>query len=126
MAPQPAFSGSINDVISRSAKQRLRSKQRRNPWIAIDFGPSRRLLPKHYTIRHGGHGNEDPLRNWELQGSDDGETWETIRVHINDESLKGEYGTASWAGGVCVCVCVCVCMHVFQEIHAHMYTHFFA
>lgn len=49
-----------------------------------------------YSLRHGGHANEGPLRNWELQGSDDGETWVTLRVHVNDESLKGEYGVASW------------------------------
>ena len=43
MAPQPAFSGNKNGAISRS-KQRLRSKQRRNPWLAIDLGPSRKLV----------------------------------------------------------------------------------
>ena len=43
MAPQPAFSGNKNGAISRS-KQRLRSKLRRNPWLSIDLGSSRRLV----------------------------------------------------------------------------------
>jgi len=96
MAPQPAFSGNKNGAISHS-KQRLRSKQRRNPWVAVDLGSSRKLIPSHYTLRHGGHASESPLRNWELQGSIDGNTWETLRVHVDDQSLKGEYGTASWS-----------------------------
>jgi E3 ubiquitin-protein ligase HECTD1 len=95
MVPQPAFSGNKNGALSRT-KQRLRSKQRRNPWLAVDLGPLRKLRLNKYSLRHGGHANEGPLRNWEMQGSHDGEKWETLRVHVNDGALRGEYGVASW------------------------------
>ena len=83
MAPQPAFSGNKNGAISRDpqrlrSKQRLLlflksppyivtvySKytreltfeicfcDRRNPWVAIDLGSARKLIPSFYTLRHG-------------------------------------------------------------------------
>jgi hypothetical protein len=48
---------------------RLRTKRERGPWAAVDLGPAgRRVLPDHYTLRHGGVGSDEPpLRNWVLE-----------------------------------------------------------
>jgi hypothetical protein len=38
------------------------------------------------------------LRNWQLQASNDGAEWTTLRTHANDEALaKTAWSTASWA-----------------------------
>ena len=36
------------------------------------------------------------LRNWELQGSNDGIIWITIRKHTNDGSLNNKSSLSSW------------------------------
>lgn len=38
----------------------------------------------------------DALRNWTLQGSNDGKNWSVLKRHVNDASLNAGYGSASW------------------------------
>jgi hypothetical protein len=55
-----------------------------------------RYCLRHSTCRSGCNGSS--LRNWQLQGSNDGDLWTTLRAHKNDEALaKTKYSTASWA-----------------------------
>lgn len=65
-------------------------------WISIDLGPYRRLTLNYYTLRHGLNFKADALRTWDLQGSNDGINWKTIKRHTNDRSLHGQYAVASW------------------------------
>ena len=57
-----------------------------NSWMAVDLGAGRRLTVNHYALRHGGEG-PFVLSNWELQGSEDGLTWTTLRRH-DDETIS--------------------------------------
>ena len=43
--------------------------------------------------------NENHLRNWQLQGQNeaDGDNWDVLIEHKNDESLNEPDGTASWS-----------------------------
>jgi hypothetical protein len=47
----------------------LRTKCEHGPWAAVDLGPAGlRVLPVHYTLRHGGAGDAQPaLRDWVLE-----------------------------------------------------------
>jgi len=36
------------------------------------------------------------LRNWSLQGSNDGKNWTLLKKHVNDNTLNSNFGTASW------------------------------
>lgn len=65
-------------------------------WISIDLGPYRRLTLNYYTLRHGLNFKADALRTWDLQGSNDGINWKTIKRHTNDKSLHGQFVVASW------------------------------
>lgn len=65
-------------------------------WISIDLGPYRRLTLNYYTLRHGLNFKADALRTWDLQGSNDGINWKTIKRHTNDRSLHGQFVVASW------------------------------
>ena len=66
-----------------------------NAWMAVDLGAGRTIVPMRYCLRSG-RLQHDP-RNWELQGSNDADGWVTLKRHVNDETLAGQHGTASWA-----------------------------
>lgn len=63
-------------------------------WWILDLGERHRLRCTRYSLRHDG--SSDFLRDWCLQGSVDGESWDTLISHANDHTLKisGQY--ASW------------------------------
>eukprot|EP00656_Telonema_subtile_P028037 TRINITY_DN3028_c0_g3_i2.p1 TRINITY_DN3028_c0_g3~~TRINITY_DN3028_c0_g3_i2.p1 ORF type:complete len:158 (-),score=25.25 TRINITY_DN3028_c0_g3_i2:338-811(-) len=67
-----------------------------NPWMSVDLGEGRSLVPGHYCLRHGSEPS-NVLRYWMLQGSQDGQEWHTLRLHENDETLR-EPGWAVEAG----------------------------
>jgi hypothetical protein len=45
-----------------------------NAWAALDLGEDRSLLLNHYALRSGGRCSSH-LRNWRLEGSNDGSQW---------------------------------------------------
>ena len=64
-------------------------------WLAVDLGKGRSLVVDHYCLRSDNISLK--LRNWELQGSPDGQTWQTLRAHQNDTSLSLQpMSTAAW------------------------------
>eukprot|EP01047_Picozoa_sp_COSAG01_P002570 COSAG01_NODE_68_length_28978_cov_182.027777_31_plen_523_part_00 len=58
-----------------------------NSWVAVDLGAGRRLTVNHYALRHGVRYHTNCLRNWELQGSEDGLVWTTLRRHDDDRTI---------------------------------------
>ena len=54
--------------------------------MAVDL--QRQLQPTHYCLRSDC--NSYKLRNWRLEGSNDGSSWTTLREHRGDASLSGE------------------------------------
>jgi hypothetical protein len=65
-------------------------------WFSIDFGPHRRITPSFFSLRHGANYKADSLRTFDVQASNDGVRWTTIKKISNDKSLNGSYATASW------------------------------
>lgn len=59
----------------------------RNPWIAIDFKESKVRLESYFIAQEHDH----YLRNWRLEGSDDGNNWDTLREHVNDTTLTSSH-----------------------------------
>ena len=70
--------------------------------MAVDLGERRSLVLDHYCLRSDGNEKYKP-RTWELQGSNDGQSWQTLRRHEEDDSLSDEsMSIAAWpvdAGG---------------------------
>ena len=65
-------------------------------WMAVDL-LNRRLVPSHYALRSDINNNYFKLRNWELQASNDGQAWTTLRVHADDRSLSDQpMSVAAW------------------------------
>ena len=66
--------------------------------MSVDLGQGRKLKTDYYCLRHGYNCANDVLRNWRLEGSNDGSAWSPLRVHNNDASLaKVQFSTASWS-----------------------------
>lgn len=55
------------------------------------------IHPTHYSVRHGWANSFGSMRNWQLRGSLDGESYHLLREHIDDHSLDGTYDTHTWA-----------------------------
>ena len=65
-------------------------------WLAVDLGEGRSLVVDHYCLRSDNR-SDHKLRNWELQGSLDGQTWQRLRAHQGDSSLSTQQmSTAVW------------------------------
>ena len=65
-------------------------------WMAVDL-KTYRLVPSYYALRHGRDNQMYVLRNWDLQGSDNSQSWITLRRHSNDTSLAEVAGSvAAW------------------------------
>jgi hypothetical protein len=55
------------------------------------------LAVTRYTFRNDAYGASNALRNWNFEGSNDGDEWVVLRQHVNDQSLAAQpYATASW------------------------------
>jgi hypothetical protein len=64
-------------------------------WVAVQLAVAVAL--KRYDLRHGNNWGGHVLRNWNLEGSNDGVEWVVLRQHVNDTSLaEREHSTASW------------------------------
>ena len=68
-----------------------------NSWMQVDLGQNRTLRPTYYCLRHGNSNCSCTLRNWRLEGSNDGQTWTTLRNHANDTTLAAQaMSEANW------------------------------
>ena len=64
--------------------------------MAVDLGEGRSLRLDHYCLRSDSFATYK-LRNWNLQGTNDGVEWTTLRQHVNDQSLGlTRMSTAAW------------------------------
>jgi hypothetical protein len=62
-----------------------------NHWICFDF-KSMEVTPTHYTIRsYGGGPNTWHLKSWEIRGSNDGKTWDTMDQRKDNMDLNNAY-----------------------------------
>jgi hypothetical protein len=67
-------------------------------WVSVDLGEGRGLKVRHYCLRHGVDDASGRLRNWKLQGSNDGSRWCTLKTHAKDKSLSEcGWAEAAWA-----------------------------
>ena len=72
------------------------TKNEPNSWMAVDLKGAR-LVPDHYELRSDQTTGSHKPRHWELQASDDGRRWETLRSHSGDESLSAQpMSVAHW------------------------------
>eukprot|EP01083_Nonionella_stella_P247071 857061_1 len=73
---------------------RCLTADKKNAFFNVDFGTAV-IRPTHYTLRNW-NGGSYYLRDWEFQGSNNGQDWTTIKKHTNDKSLSGKGSSHTW------------------------------
>ncbi|CAG9534153.1 unnamed protein product [Cercopithifilaria johnstoni] len=85
--------GQHEDILSREALN-CHTSDDKNAHFTIDLGVY--FYPNTYTLRHARGYGRSALRNWLLQGSNNGRIWDVLVVHENDTSLNYPGSTATW------------------------------
>ena len=95
----PAPLVDVGALLRRAASAvRTFTQDSANSWFQVDLQAPRRLQVTHYCLRTSEHTASHKLRNWRLEGSNDGSQWTTLRNHSNDSSLSGQpHSVAGWA-----------------------------
>lgn len=83
------------EVVGREVL-RCVTKAQPNSWFSIDF-KDKMVQPTAYTLRHYSSWDVEALRNWNMEGSNDGVNWTIISKHTNDSSLNAKGATHTWA-----------------------------
>jgi len=66
-----------------------------NSWIIITLAKPIQFMITQYRIKAGKCDSHYP-RNWVLEGSLDGKSWNLLSKHVNDTSLKEPNGIGKW------------------------------
>jgi len=83
-----------SSVVGRSAV-RCVSRNQAGQYFIIDL-KSVQVKPTHYTLRHYSSANQEALRNWNLLGSNDGLSWDTLMTHSEDTALSKKGQCYTW------------------------------
>ncbi|XP_015750977.1 PREDICTED: uncharacterized protein LOC107330958 [Acropora digitifera] len=93
--------GKATDILENRVDREIVSgtKDEEQSWWCVDLTENYALYLTHYTLRHGPKTNISYLLNWRLEGSLDGQSWQTLRRHDNDRGLTGNhpYRRCTWA-----------------------------
>eukprot|EP01124_Arcella_intermedia_P001915 TRINITY_DN11062_c0_g1_i4.p1 TRINITY_DN11062_c0_g1~~TRINITY_DN11062_c0_g1_i4.p1 ORF type:complete len:370 (+),score=103.93 TRINITY_DN11062_c0_g1_i4:3-1112(+) len=82
--------------ISGSAYTNLSNYSSLPSWFEISF-LKHKVTPTYYSYRGDENTNSYTPRNWNFEGSNDGNNWEILRSHTNDTSLqKVAHCVGSW------------------------------
>lgn len=84
----------VSAAVGREAV-RCVSKPVKNSWFCFEL-KNVMLHPTMYSLRHYTSWDTECLRDWVLEGSKDGVSWDALVVHKNDEKLNGKGSTSSW------------------------------
>jgi len=90
-----ADSADATAIVGRQAVRCVTKPNRNGGWFIIDFG-DRKIKPTHYMLRHYISWDTEALRNWNLEGSNNGNNWEIIKVHKDDQTLKMKGQCFTW------------------------------
>lgn len=86
--------GKVHNIVDLTPKE-CWTKEIPSSWFSLDLRQGK-LIPTHYTLRHGGNSKMECLRNWSLQASNDEKNWVDISRHQNDTNLNNAFSTYTW------------------------------
>ena len=84
--------GQVEDVVEQLTPEvdsgRTCTDNAEGSWFSVNLGTGVSFLASAYCLRHGDEDKQaSMLLNWELQGSQDGLKWHTLKLHVNDRGL---------------------------------------
>jgi hypothetical protein len=94
LAMQPSPSAPAWAALGRDVT-RCVTQPSKESWFCFDF-VNIWIKPTAYTLRHYDSWDQEALRDWKLQGSNDGKKWSKILSHKKDESLNKKGATHTW------------------------------
>ena len=65
-------------------------------YFLVDFGESVRIKPTHYSLEHQDQTDDTFMRNWNFEGSNNGDNWDIIMEHNHDQTLQDEIPVFTW------------------------------
>ena len=77
----------VNHTVNARRNPSCCTKNERGSWWQVGFTSNLALVLSHYTLRHGCCDGVCVLKNWEFQGSNDGERWTILDAHKDATSL---------------------------------------
>ena len=86
--------------VVRGCKPYIPGRHGDSLWFMVDFGESVRIKVTHYSMEHLGSGL-GLNRGWNLEGSQDGESWDILKEHDQDNTLQYNNTSATWAVDEC-------------------------
>ena len=69
-----------------------------NSWWMVDLGPHLRFRLRAYMLRDGDNFFHEMIRNWALEGSEDGLRWIQLQAYVNDTSISEPFGNHTFQG----------------------------
>jgi len=72
------------------------TKPHQRSWMQINTKEVK-IKVSHYTLRHYNSWDTEALRYWNLEGSNDGQSWIPIRQHMDDRALRKAGMSHTWA-----------------------------
>ncbi|XP_078378429.1 uncharacterized protein LOC144661517 isoform X1 [Oculina patagonica] len=72
--------GEASDIFDNRIGKTSGTKEEKGSWWCIDLGKNCLLVISHYALRHGKSDGESYLKEWQLQGSVDGDTWKNLET----------------------------------------------
>jgi len=90
-----ADSEDASAIAGRQAVRCVTKPNMKGAWFIIDF-LHRKIKPTHYMLRHYISWDTEALRNWNLEGSNNGNNWEIISVHNNDKNITMKGQCFTW------------------------------
>eukprot|EP01084_Bolivina_argentea_P100315 180137_1 len=72
------------------------TKPHQRSWMCVNL-KTIKMKPTHYTLKHYNSWDTEALRYWNLEGSNDGNSWTPIRQHMDDRALRKAGCSHTWA-----------------------------
>jgi hypothetical protein len=84
------------NVVDLSSLNWYNSQNEQNQWVCFDF-QNMRIKPTHYSIRaYCGRVNEQNLKSWVIEASDDGTMWTEIDQRLDNFELNAKNAVATF------------------------------
>ena len=78
--------GNASDIFDHRQGTTSGTKEMKGSWWCIDLGKNHLLVITHYALRHGRSDGKSILRQWQLEGSNDGISWKTLETTNNRDN----------------------------------------
>jgi len=91
--------GKASEIFYHNNATESGTAEKMNSWWCVDLSKNYRLVITHYALRHGKKDGKEILQSWQLQGSNDKDTWTNIDYTPDPSQCRSPppYVTGRWS-----------------------------